>query len=80
MNDKDKADIAAIFEDILAQHAPACPHGIDAETAASLKQFAEAVRIGKKTIYKTIVGAIATALIGAFVLGLVELFKKGTTP
>ena len=79
MNDKDKQEIAAIFEDILAAHAPSCPHGIDSETAASLKAFAEAVRIGKKTIYKTIVGAVATAILGAIVLGIVELFKR-TTP
>ena len=76
MNEKDKQEIAAIFEDILAAHTPACPHGIDAETASNLKAFAEAVRIGKKTIYKTFFGAIATAIIGAIVLGILEIIKK----
>lgn len=76
MNEKDKQEIAAIFEDVLAAHTPACPNGIDAETAATLKAFAEAVRSGKKTVYKTVLAAVATAILGAIVLGIREFFNK----
>lgn len=76
MTDQDKQDIAAILTSVLAQHPAACPHGIDADTAASLKAFAEAVRIGKKTIYKTILASIAAAILGAIILGIRELIIK----
>jgi len=76
MNERDRQEIAALFEDVLSRHSPKCPNGIDAETAATLKAFAEAVRVGKKSLVRTVVGAVATAILGLIVLGLVEFFKK----
>ena len=76
MNDRDKQEIGFIMAEVLEKHAPVCPNGIDADTAATLKAFAEAVRVGKKTVYKTVLAAIATAILGAFVVGVCEFFKK----
>ncbi len=75
MNDKDKQEIAAIFREVLAQNPQGCPNGIDAATAEQLKDFAEALREGKKTMRKTIIAAIATMILGALVLGIKELIK-----
>ena len=76
MNDKDKQEIAAIFQDVLAKNPQGCPNGIDAATAATLKEFADALREGKKTLRKTIIAAIATTILGALILGIKELINK----
>lgn len=76
MNDKDKQEIAAIFQDVLAKNPQGCPNGIDAATAATLKEFADALREGKKTIRKTIIAALATTILGAIILGIKELINK----
>ena len=76
MNDKDKLEIAAIFREVLAAQPQGCPNGIDRETAELLKEFAEAVKNGKKTVYKTILAAIATAILGSIVIGIREFFSR----
>ena len=76
MNDKDKQEIAAIFEDILANHAPVCPHGLDHETAETLKSLAESLREGKKTIRQTLWGAVGMVILGGIILALKHLFQK----
>ena len=75
MNDKDKQEIAAIFKEVLAAQPQGCPNGIDAATAATLKELADALREGKKTIRKTIIAALATTILGAIILGIKELFR-----
>ena len=76
MTDKDKQEIADILTSVLASQPQGCPNGIDAGTAAMLKDFADALREGKKTIRKTIIAALATTILGAIILGIKELFNK----
>ena len=44
MTNEEKQEIAVILGDVLAAHDRRCPNGIDADTASTLKSFAEAVR------------------------------------
>lgn len=76
MTIEEKEELAALIDAAFARHVPSCPNGIDAETAATLKAFAEAVRSGKKTVYKTVMAAVATAILGAIVLGVRDFFNK----
>lgn len=76
MSDKDKQEIADIFTAVLASQPQGCPNGIDAATAATLKELADALREGKKTIRKTIIAALATTILGAIILGIKELINK----
>ena len=76
MTNEEKEELAAIIDAAFARHTPSCPNGINAETAATLKAFAEAVRSGKKTVYKTVLAAVATAILGTIVLGVRVFFNK----
>ena len=75
MTEKDKQELADVFTSVLAAHPQGCPNGIDAVTAATLKELADALREGKKTIRKTIIAALATTILGAIILGIKELFR-----
>lgn len=74
MTKEEKEELAELIDAAFARHPPTCPNGIDPETAATLKAFAEAVRNGKKTVYKTVLAAVATAILGAIVLGIRDFF------
>ena len=76
MTDEDRQEIAAILTDVLASHSPGCPNGIDADTAATLKSFAEAVKSGRKTAYKAFISLAIGALCAAVFAGVRELFNK----
>ena len=72
MTKEEKEELAALIDAAFARHPPICPNGIDPETAATLKAFSDAVRSGKKTVYKTVLTAVATAILGTIVLGIRE--------
>ena len=76
MTEQDKQEIAAILTEVLAAHSPGCPNGIDSETAATLKSFAEAVKSGRKTAYKAFISLAIGALCAAVFAGVKELFDK----
>jgi len=76
MTEQDKQEIAEIMADVLATHDRGCPNGIDAETAATLKAFAESVRTGKKTALKAFITLAIGAICAAIVAGAKELFNK----
>ena len=72
MTKEEKEELAALIDAAFARHPPICPNRIDPETAATLKAFSDAVRSGKKTVYKTVLTAVATAILGTIVLGIRE--------
>ena len=76
MTEEDKQEIAAIFIDVLESHGPCCPNGIDADSAATLKSFARAVRSGRKTADKAFVTLVIGALCAALYAGARELFNQ----
>ena len=76
MTEEDTQEIAAIFLDVLESHGPCCPHGIDADAAATLKSFARAVKSGRKTAYKAFVTLVIGALCAALYAGARELFNQ----
>ena len=76
MTEEDKQEIAAIFIDVLESHGPCGPHGIDADTAATLKSFAHAVRSGRKTAYKAIVTLAIGAICAAVLAGVKDIFNR----
>ena len=76
MTDKDKQEIAEILTGVLQKNVAKCPNGIDQETAELLKEFAKAVKDGKKTVQKTIITAIITASLGSIVIGIREFLSR----
>ena len=76
MTEQDKREIAAILTDVLAANTPGCPNGIDPETAATLKSFAEAVKSGRKTAYKAFITLAIGAFCAAIFAGVKELLHK----
>lgn len=76
MTEEDKQEIASIFIEVLESHGPACPNGIDAGTAATLKSFAKAVESGRKTAYKAFITLAIGALCAAIYAGTRELFNQ----
>lgn len=76
MTEEDKQEIASILAEVLDEHSPGCPNGIDAATAATLKSFAEAVKSGRKTAYKAFVTLAIGAFCAAVFAGVRELFNK----
>jgi len=76
MSDEEKQELRALLTEVLAKHSPGCPNGIDAETAATLKSFAEAVRSGKKTALKAFITLAIGAICAALIAGAKELFNK----
>ncbi len=73
MTEEDKKDIARMVANLLKDQQ--CPHGIDADTAAALKDFAGAWSASKKTLIKTIVTWLTLALIGATAWSITEKIK-----
>jgi len=82
MNDKDKKEIAALAADIVVQilqdkeHAHVCPIGLDAQTVDAMKNFANALNLGKKTAYKAIIILLVGAIASALYAGIQELIHK----
>ena len=76
MTDKDKQEIGDILAGVLKHNLATCPNGIDQETAELLKEFAKAVKDGKKTVQKTIITAIITAILGSIVIGIREFLSR----
>ena len=76
MTDKDKQDIAELLANVLDQHPAACPNGIDAETAQTLKAFADSVRSGKKAAVKAFITLAIGALFAALFAGIKEIFNR----
>ena len=79
MTQKERIELAKLVAEELALHQPRCPHGIDAETAASLKEFSQTWRSGKKTALITFVAGLVAGLGTLITLGIVKkletLFK-----
>ena len=76
MTDEEKTELRSLLTEVLAEHSPGCPNGIDANTAATLKSFAEAVKSGRKTAYKAFISLAIGALCAAIMAGAKELFNK----
>lgn len=78
MTEKDKRDIAKFVAKEMEGKAQ-CPHGIDAETAASLKEFSQTWQSGKKTAVVTFVAGVVAGLGTLITLGITKkletLFK-----
>ena len=78
MTDADKKEIATIMQTVLATHDRQCPIGLDKETADTLKAFAEAIKIGKKTALKAVITLFVGVIFTALGAGIVHLiFYKG---
>jgi len=75
MTEQEKQEIAAILAGVLESHS-GCPNGITPETAETLKNFAEAVRTGKKTALKAFITLAIGAICAAIVAGAREIFNK----
>ncbi len=71
MTRQEKIEIAKLVAWEVTQ-TQSCPHGIDADTAASLKEFAETWRSGKKTALITFVAGIIAGLGTLIALGIVK--------
>jgi len=78
MTQQEKIEIAKIVAWEVNQDR-SCPHGIDSDTAASLKEFAATWQSGKKTALITFVAGIVAGLGTLIILGIVKkmeiLFK-----
>ena len=74
MTEQEKTEIAEVFARVLAEHPIGCPNGIDAKTAETLKNFAQALQTGQKTALKAIVTLIVGAICTALGIGVKELF------
>jgi hypothetical protein len=74
MTEQDKQEVGAILTAVLEQHPIGCPNGIDAKTAETLKNFAQALQTGQKTALKAIVTLIVGAICTALGIGVKELF------
>ncbi|MFA7186465.1 MAG: hypothetical protein WC082_16300 [Victivallales bacterium] len=78
MTRQEKIEIAKLVAWEVSQ-THTCPHGIDADTAASLKEFAETWNSGKKTALITFVAGVVAGLGTLVTLGIVKkmelLFK-----
>jgi len=78
MTQQEKIEIAKIVAWEVNQN-QTCPHGIDSDTAASLKEFAATWQSGKKTAVITFVAGVVAGLGTLITLGIVKkmeiLFK-----
>lgn len=78
MTQQEKIEIAKLVAWEVNQN-KACPHGIDSDTAASLKEFAATWQSGKKTALITFVAGVVAGLGTLITLGIVKkmeiLFK-----
>ena len=75
MTENDKKDIEKIISKQLKAH-NTCPHGIDAETALGMKEFAQAWKRGKRTATATFIGGIVLSLMGWMFIGFIEKIKS----
>lgn len=76
MTDQEKQEITTIFTNVLAAHDKTCPYGIDAATATTLKEFADAIREGKKNARKAFITLAIGAICTAIFAGVKELLNK----
>ena len=78
MTERDRKLLAKDIASELKDHKPeiSCPHGIDAETAASLKDLGQTWKIGKKTLIITFFTGAATGLGGLIGLGIIAKVKS----
>lgn len=78
MTQQEKIEIAKIVAWEVTQ-TQSCPHGIDVDTTASLKEFAETWRSSKKTALITFIAGVVAGLGTLITLGIVKkmeiLFK-----
>ena len=74
MTEQDKQEVGAILATVLEKHPIGCPNGIDAKTAETLKNFAQALQTGQKTALKAIVTLIVGLICTALGIGVKELF------
>lgn len=78
MTQQEKIEIAKLVAWEVNQN-KSCPHGIDSDTAASLKEFATTWQSGKKTALITFVAGVVAGLGTLITLGIVKkmemLFK-----
>jgi hypothetical protein len=73
MTAKEKEDLAnAIAEKIKEK---GCPHGISAETAATLNEFAKAFRDTKITVRRAVILVIVPGVIVLIIAGVVAKLK-----
>lgn len=68
-------DLKKLAELIRPQPHDNCPLGLDSDTVAVIKELADAIRSGKKTVRKTLLALLTTALVGLVVAGLVERIR-----
>jgi mitochondrial fission protein ELM1 len=74
MNPKERKKLAAeIVEEIKIN---GCPHGIDAETAAGLKEFAKAYKDTRITLRRAIIVVIVGGGISIVVAGVIAKIKN----
>lgn len=76
MTDKDKLEIKQAMVEALKEQEHSCPLGIDADTAETMKSFAEAIKLGRKTAYKAFIILAVGALVSALYAGIKELIHK----
>ena len=75
MTEKEEERIRQIMTEVVSAHA-GCPNGIDANTAATLKKFADAVQTRQKTALKAFITLAIGALCAAIIAGAKEIFGK----
>ena len=81
MTEADKADIALrIAEHLKAAPHPPGPLGLDPDTVIVMLELADAIRSGKKTLRKTLIALLTTAVVGLLVFGAVEKIKAMIKP
>ena len=71
MTQQEKIQIAKLVAWEVSQ-SQKCPHGIDAETAASLKEFSQTWQSGKKTALVTFVAGLVAGLGTLITLGVLK--------
>lgn len=74
MTEQDKQEVGVILAAVLKQNPIGCPNGIDAATAETLKNFAQAIQTGQKTALKAVVTLLVGLICTAIGIGVKELF------
>ena len=75
MTEQDKQEVGAILAAVLAKHS-GCPNGITAETAETLKNFADAINTGRKAALKAFITLLIGAILAAIIEGANAIFNK----
>ena len=76
MTEKDRTEFKMAVLEALKEQEHSCPLGIDADTAATMKSFADAIKLGRKTAYKAFIILAVGALVSALYAGIKELIHK----